>query len=440
LRRRARIPRAGVVAIVRVLVVGSGGREHALLRALSKSPLVDSLLVAPGNAGTDALARSLPLRVDDVDGLTTVARQEGADLVVVGPEVPLALGLADALSAAGVRVFGPKRAAARLESSKAFSKDLMRARGIPTADYATFREESAALDYLRSHPAPVVVKADGLAAGKGVYVCATEEEARQAIHTIMHERVFGAAGDCVIIEERLTGQEVSVLAFSDGRTVRPMISAQDHKAAWDGDRGPNTGGMGAYAPAPLLNEEALSRVVGTALQPAIDGLAEAGTPYVGVLYAGLMASGNDFRVLEFNCRFGDPEAQAILPLMASDLAEVILACVEGRLDQVRLSWRGGSCVSVVLASDGYPGAYRTGAEIHGLAEAEQVPQCVIFHAGTRREGNRLLTAGGRVLDVTAWDTDLPSAVARAYRAAALIHWDGMYYRRDIGAKGLAAQR
>ncbi len=425
---------------MKVLVVGSGGREHALLWALSRSPQVSALTAAPGNGGTAGLARNVPLRADDLAGLTAFARQERFDLVVVGPEAPLALGLADALAKVGLRVFGPSRAAAQLEGSKTFSKDFMQRHGIPTAEYAAFGVESEALDYLRGHPAPIVVKADGLAAGKGVYVCSSDEEARRAVRAIMRERVYGAAGDRVVIEECLTGQEVSVLAFSDGRTVRPMILAQDHKAAWDGDRGPNTGGMGAYAPAALLDEEALRSVMVSVLQPAVDGLAEAGTPYVGVLYAGLMITGDEFRVLEFNCRFGDPEAQVILPLLENDLAEVVLACVEGRLDQVELAWRPGACACVVLASGGYPGEYRTGLEIHGLDETERQEQCVIFHAGTRREGDRVLTAGGRVLDVAAWDVGLPEAVARAYRAAALIDWDGMTYRRDIGAKGLAARR
>ncbi len=425
---------------MKVLVVGSGGREHVLVWALSHSPRVREVHVAPGNGGTASLATNVDIRAEDVARLAAYAREERFDLVVIGPEAPLALGLADLLREAGLRVFGPSQAAAQLESSKVYSKDFMRRHGIPSADYAVFRSEAEALAYLRAHHAPIVVKADGLAAGKGVYVCASDEEARQAVEAIMRARVHGAAGDAVVIEECLTGEEVSVLAFSDGHTVRPMILAQDHKAAYDGDLGPNTGGMGSYAPANLLDGAALGRVVARVLQPTIDGLAAAGTPYVGVLYAGLMVTGGEFQVLEFNCRFGDPEAQVILPLLESDLAEVLLACVEGRLNEVDLRWKPGACACVVMASGGYPGAYRTGLEIHGLAEAGGMEGCVVFHAGTRREDGRCLTAGGRVLDVTALGADLPEALARAYRAVERIHWDGAHYRRDIGAKGLAATR
>ena len=419
---------------MKVLVVGSGGREHALAWALARSPRVEEIHVAPGNGGTADLATNVDLRADDVQGLTAYAREGGFHLVVIGPEVPLALGLADALIEAGVPVFGPRRAAARLESSKAFSKDFMRAHGIPTADYGVFTDADAALAYLETHPAPIVVKADGLAAGKGAYVCRTDEEARQAVEMIMRARLYGAAGDVVVIEEFLPGQEVTVLALADGHTVRPMILAQDHKAAYDHDRGPNTGGMGAYAPAPLLDPQTLQRVVDEVLQPAVDGMAAAGTPYVGVLYAGLMVQGDDYSVLEFNCRFGDPEAQAILPLLETDLVDVLEACIAGRLSEVPLAWRPGVCVCVVMASGGYPHEYQTGHAIHGLDEVEKVGDCVVFHAGTRREGRRLVTAGGRVLGVTAWDVGLAEAIARAYSAVERIEWTGVHYRRDIGLR------
>ncbi len=421
---------------MKVLVVGSGGREHALLWALSRSPQVKELHIAPGNGGTAELATNVPIAAEDVPALVTYAREQRFDLTVIGPEMPLALGLSDALRAEGLRVFGPSAKAAQIEASKAFSKDFMRAQGIPTADYAVFTDYDAALRYLEDHPAPIVVKASGLAAGKGAIVCHTDDEARHALRRIMREREFGAAGDTVVIEECLTGQEVSVLAFSDGRTVVPMVLAQDHKAIYDGDRGPNTGGMGCYAPAPLLDEALLARVVAEVLQPAVDGLRRAGTPYVGVLYAGLMISGADFWVLEFNCRFGDPEAQAILPLLETDLVTIIEACLDGRLDEIAVRWAKKTCVCVVMASAGYPGPYQKGYKITGLDEAAALPDTVIFHAGTRREDGRVLTAGGRVLGVTAWADDLPGARAKAYRAVELIHWPGVTFRRDIGAKGL----
>jgi len=421
---------------MRVLVVGSGGREHALAWALSRSSQVQEIHIAPGNGGTSELATSVPIAADDIGALTSYARSQRFDLVVIGPEAPLAAGLADALRAEGLRVFGPSANAARIEASKAFSKDLMRDHRIPTADYSVFRDYEAALRYLDGHPAPTVIKADGLAAGKGVMVCHSDEEARQALRLMMRERIFGAAGDAVVIEECLRGQEVSVLAFTDGQTVAPMVLAQDHKAAYDGDKGPNTGGMGCYAPARVLDEAMMRRVLSEVLQPAIDGLRRTGTPYVGALYAGLMVADGDFRVLEFNCRFGDPETQVILPLLETDLATVMVACVEGQLERVALHWSSRACVCVVLASGGYPGSYKSGYEISGLAEVAKLQDTTVFHAGTKRQGGRVLTAGGRVLGVTAWDNDLRGAIQRAYAAVGLIHWPGMMFRRDIGAKGL----
>jgi phosphoribosylamine--glycine ligase len=424
---------------VKILVVGSGGREHALLWALSRSPRKPELYVAPGNGGMGDLATQVPIGAEDVPALCAYAVEQAMDLVIIGPEVPLALGLADALQARGVRAFGPSQAAARIEASKAFSKDFMRAHSIPTADYAVFSDYAAALAYLESHPAPIVVKASGLAAGKGVIVCNTDAEARQALDEIMRARVFGAAGDQVVIETCLTGPEVSVLAFCDGKTVVPMARAQDHKAVYDGDRGPNTGGMGCYAPAPVLSDEMLERVMRQVLQPAVDGMAEAGTPYVGVLYAGLMVSGDAFHVIEFNCRFGDPEAQVILPLLETDLIEIMEACIEARLAQVAIRWAARTAVCVVMASEGYPGSYRKGDVIEGLDEAARLPDTFVFHAGTVRRDGQVLTAGGRVLGVTAWADDLPAAIARAYAAVDRVHWPGAMARRDIGAKGLSAR-
>jgi len=423
---------------LKVLVVGSGGREHALVWALHRSRRVREIHIAPGNGGTGDLAQNVPIPAEDIAALTAYAAQERFDLVVIGPEVPLAMGLTDALQAQGVRVFGPTAAAARLESSKAFSKDFMRAHRIPTAEYVVCDAYDAALHYLDTHPAPIVVKADGLAAGKGAMVCRSDAEARAALQQMMRDRVFGAAGDRVVIEECLAGQEVSVLAFVDGYRAVPMVLAQDHKAAYDGDRGPNTGGMGCYAPAHVLDQAMLRRVVEEVLQPAVDGMRELGTPYVGVLYAGLMVTGGDFAVLEFNCRFGDPETQVILPLLETDLAEVMNACIDGRLDEIEIAWSPRSCVCVVMASEGYPGHYQHGCEITGLDEAAQLPDTIIFHAGTKREAGRVLTAGGRVLGVTACADDLRDAIARAYAAVARIHWPGAMYRRDIGARGLAS--
>jgi len=423
---------------MKVLVVGSGGREHALVWALKRSPQVQEIHIAPGNGGTCELATNVPIPAEDISSLVSYADSQRFDLVVIGPEAPLAAGLADALRAKGLRVFGPSAKAARIEASKAFSKDFMHEHRIPTADYRVFRDYEAALRYLDEHPAPIVIKADGLAAGKGAMVCKTDEEARKALDLMMRQRIFGSAGDTVVIEECLKGQEVSVLAFTDGQSIAPMVLAQDHKAAYDGDQGPNTGGMGCYAPAHVLDETTMHRVLNEVLQPAVDGLRRMGTPYVGALYAGLMVSNGDFHVLEFNCRFGDPEAQVILPLLETDLATVMLACVEGQLAHITLRWSPKSCVCVVLASGGYPGSYKSGYEISGLAEAAKLKDTVVFHAGTRRQDGRVFTAGGRVLGVTAWADDLREAIRRAYAAVELIHWPGMMFRRDIGAKGLAS--
>ena len=424
---------------MKVLVVGSGGREHALVWSISRSPSVEEIHIAPGNGGTGEAAVNVPIAATDIDALVEYAQAQRFDLTVIGPEIPLALGLSDALRDAGLKVFGPSAKAARIESSKAFGKDFMRENRIPTADYGVFRDHKAALGYLAGHPAPIVVKASGLAAGKGSIVCHTDQEAREALSRIMRDRVFGEAGDLVVIEEFLSGQETSVLAFTDGNTVVPMVLSQDHKAAYDGDLGPNTGGMGCYAPARFIDDALQERMVNEVLQPTVDGMRRAGTPYVGVLYAGMMISDDDFRALEFNCRFGDPETQVTVPLLETDLVTVMLACIDGKLDSVDLRWSDKACVCVAMASGGYPGQYKRGYEIHGLEQAGQLPNTVIFHAGTKREGDRVVTAGGRVLGVTAWDDDLKGAIERAYRAVDLIHWPEVMFRRDIGAKGLKVQ-
>lgn len=418
---------------MRVLVIGSGGREHALTWKLARSPRVDRLFVAPGNGGTAATAENVPIAATDVPALVAFARQEKVDLAVVGPEAPLVDGLVDAFAVAGLRAFGPTAAAARLEGSKAFAKQFMVEEGIPTATGAIFRDYAAAQAYLHQEAPPFVVKASGLAAGKGVAVCSTLEEAETALHRTMVERVFGEAGDRVLIEACLQGEEVSLLAFTDGRTVVPLQPARDYKRVADGDLGPNTGGMGGYAPSPFLPPVLVEEVTARVLQPTVDGMRRRGIPYIGVLYAGLMLTDQGPRVLEFNCRFGDPETQVLLPLLESDLVEIFLACLEGRLDEVEMYWKPGCTVCIVLASDGYPGSYEVGKEITGVDEVERLENMVVFQAGTKQEGDRLVTAGGRVLAVTAIGPNLSVAQERAYAAAGRIRFAGVHYRQDIGA-------
>jgi phosphoribosylamine--glycine ligase len=366
--------------------------------------------------------------------LVSFARQEQIDLTAVGPEVPLAAGLVDAFAEAGLRAFGPTAAAAQLESSKAFAKRLMVEEGIPTAMGAIFGEYEAALAYLRQQGAPIVVKASGLAAGKGVLVCSTLEQAEAALYKVMVERAFGKAGDQVLIETCLVGEEASLLAFTDGRTVVPMLAARDYKRVGDGDRGLNTGGMGGYAPSPYLSPDLVDKVVVRVLQPAVDGMRRRGAPYVGVLYAGLMLTDQGPRVLEFNCRFGDPETQVLLPLLESDLVEILLACLEGRLDEIEVRWTPDHTVCLVMASDGYPGSYKVGKEITGVDRVSALPNVMVFQAGTKQADGRLVTAGGRVLAVTASGPTLPAAREQAYAAVEHIHFRGAHYRRDIAAQ------
>ena len=426
-----------------VLVIGRGGREHALAWKLAQSPRVARVWVAPGNGGT-ALAggkvASVDLQEGDFASLIDFARQNGVTLTIVGPEAPLADGIVDAFQAAGLRCFGPSKAAAQIEASKAFAKDFMARHGIPTARHATFTDFDRALDHLRQVDYPVVLKASGLAAGKGVILPASLAEAEAALRQIIVAREFGAAGDIVVIEERLAGPEASVLAWSDGRTVALMPAAQDHKRVFDGDQGPNTGGMGAYAPAPLMTPVLLDEVRRTVLQPAIDGLAAEGMPYVGVLYAGMMITPDGPKTLEFNCRLGDPETQVILPLLASDVVDVIEACLTGQLADLDVRWRDRAAATVVAASEGYPGGYLKGREISGVAEAEVLPGAAVFHAGTRLDNaGRLLTDGGRVLAVTGVGDDLPAALGRAYDGIERVRFEGMHYRCDIGARAIAGK-
>ena len=421
---------------MRVLVVGGGGREHALAWKIAQSPRVDRVYVAPGNAGTALVAENVPIGAEDVEALAGFAERERIDLTVVGPEAPLVLGIVDRFRGRGLRVFGPSAAAARLEGSKAFAKAVMGRYGVPTAGYREFTDPEAARAHVRRQGAPVVVKADGLAAGKGVTVARTVEEALAAVDAIMVDRAFGEAGARVIVEECLEGEEASFLAFCDGRRVLPMASSQDHKPVFDGDEGPNTGGMGAYSPAPVVTPELFDEIMETVMRPVVEGLARDGIPYVGVLYAGLMIREGRPKVLEFNCRFGDPECQPIVVRMKGDLVPVLEACIDGELDRVGLEWDPRAAVCVVMASGGYPGSYRKGIAIRGLEEAATLEDVVVFHAGTRREGDRVVTAGGRVLGVTALGDDIPAAIRRAYEAVERISWEGAHYRRDIGRKAL----
>ncbi len=416
------------------LIIGSGGREHALAWKAARSPRLSHLYVAPGNGGTAlhnqaAHIQNVELRVEDSAAVAVFCRAQNVDLVIIGPEAPLAAGLADELRAAGLRVFGPSQAAAQIEASKAFAKAFMVRHGIPTARYAAFTDFHEAVGHLLQVDYPVVIKASGLAAGKGVILPSCADEAEAALRQIMLDREFGSAGEEVIVEERLTGEEVSLLAFTDGIAVRAMPPAQDHKRLLDGDHGPNTGGMGAYAPAPL-GPPLVEHLGRTILQPAVDGLRAEGRPFTGVLYAGLMFTPAGPRVLEFNCRFGDPETQAILPLLDSDLLDIAEACADGRLAEVPVKWKPGAAACVVLASEGYPGSYPKGREIRGLDAVP--PDAIVFHAGTRLAEGKVLTAGGRVLGATGWGVTLPEALRRAYAAVDVISFRGMQYRRDIG--------
>ncbi|MCP9456163.1 MAG: phosphoribosylamine--glycine ligase [Nitrospira sp.] len=421
---------------MKVLVVGNGGREHALVWKLAQSPRRPKLYCAPGNAGIMSLACCVPIKADDIAALTAFARQEQIDLTVVGPEAPLALGLVDAFRNEGLRIFGPTKQAARLESSKIFSKDLMMRAKIPTAMARSFDRASDALAYVDQQTMPIVIKADGLAQGKGVVIATTKDHARRTIQEFMEQAVFGEAGKRVIIEQFLDGKELTVMAFTDGNTIVPFLPAQDHKRVGDGDTGPNTGGMGAYCPAPLGTESLCMQVTRDILRPMVEAMARLGTPFQGVLYAGLMLVKDTPYVLEFNVRMGDPETQVVLPLLKTDLLDVLEAVVDHRLEQVPVTWHPGAAVCVVMASDGYPGPYRQGLVIHGLPTTEQ-PSSLIFHAGTARRGDHIVTAGGRVLSVVGLGQTLQEAQLQAYQQVAGISFDGCHYRRDIAAWAIA---
>ena len=420
---------------MRVLVIGGGGREHALIWKISQSPKVTKVFCAPGNAGTAAIANNVPIPADKIDQLLEFAQENEIGLTVVGPEQPLVMGIVDRFQEKGLRIFGPSARAAELEGSKAFSKNIMKKYDLLTAEYETFTSHEKAILYVDKENGPIVVKASGLAAGKGVILCRNAEEGRNAVDTIMKDKSFGSAGDEVVIEEFLEGQEVSVLAFTDGNTVLLMDSAQDHKAALDGDQGPNTGGMGAYSPAPVFTDLIRQKVRDNIMFPLVRAMKAEGRPYQGIIYAGLMLTKLGPKILEFNARFGDPETQPLLVRMESDIVPLFEACIDGILEQCDLKWKPETSVCVVMAAKGYPGYYEKGKEISGLDDAGALPDVMVFHAGTKGEGGKVLTNGGRVLGITATGPDTPSAIAKAYEAVSKIKWDGIHYRKDIAARG-----
>jgi phosphoribosylamine--glycine ligase len=421
---------------MKVLVVGGGGREHSLVWKLNQSPRGTQVYCSPGNAGIARVGTVVPIDVTDIDGLLKFATEEGIDLTCVGPELPLTLGIVDTFESAGLRIFGASKAAAEIEGSKVFTKDLLAKYNIPSGTYSVFTDFEKAKAHLDKVGAPIVVKADGLAAGKGAIVCPTVEEALEALDLCMVQRAFGDAGDTVVIEEFLTGEEASFLAFSDGKTVLPLATSQDHKPIFDGDKGPNTGGMGAYSPAPVVTGELFNQAMNEVMIPTVQAMAAEGRPYKGVLYAGLMIENGKAKVLEFNARFGDPEAQPLFMRMGGDLVDIMEAVIDERLDEVTLNWQDDATICVVIASGGYPGDYENGKVITGIEDADTVEGVKVFHAGTAEKDGQIVTAGGRVLGVTARGKDIPQAIERAYEACALISWDGAQYRTDIGAKAL----
>jgi phosphoribosylamine--glycine ligase len=415
-----------------ILVVGGGGREHSLCWAIKKSPKCGELFCAPGNAGIANIAICIDIASEDVAGLVAFAKRNAIGLVIIGPEVPLVLGLVDALEAESINVFGPSAAAAKLEGSKAFMKDLFAKYNIPTAAYGRFTDYDKAVSYVREHGAPIVVKASGLAAGKGVFLAETENDAIKALDQMMNNQSFGDAGNEVVVEEFLYGEEASFFALVDGKTAIPLISAQDHKAAYDGDKGPNTGGMGAYSPAVVVTEALAKEIMTTIIQPTIDGMAAEGYPYKGVLFAGLMINEGKVKTLEFNVRFGDPECQVLMTRLDSDLVEALEAAATGRLSEVEIAWKNEAALIVVLATDGYPGRYEKGSEVKCLDQANEIEGITVFHAATKADGTRILANGGRVLGVTALGADVTEAQKKAYQAVNTIDWPEGFCRRDIG--------
>ena len=419
-----------------VLVVGGGGREHALVYKLKESKGIKNLFTAPGNAGTEKLSQNVNISPERILEIKTFCIEKKIDLVVVGPEDPLAVGIVDELSKSGIKVFGPGKRAAVIESSKVFAKEFMRRHNIPTADFRVFSNILDTEAYVEKHGLPIVIKADGLCAGKGTFVVHTSDELDRALDDIFIKKRFGEAGKRVVVEEKLSGEEASFFAISDGEEVLPLIGAQDHKPVFDEDKGPNTGGMGAYAPAPLIDKTLYQKIMGRIIHPTIEGLKQEGIKYKGVLYAGLMIKDNEPYVLEFNCRFGDPETQPMTMLMESELLPVLLSSIEGGIEKTQIKWKNGYSVCVVLASGGYPGKYKKGKVIRGLEDVEKMEDVYVFHAGTKRDKGKIVTNGGRVLGITSYAEEFAVAQKRVYEAVEKIHFEGMHYRKDIGNKAL----
>jgi phosphoribosylamine--glycine ligase len=424
---------------MKLLVVGSGGREHALVWKLARSPLADKVFCAPGNAGTAEVAENVGIEATDLDDLARFARRERVDLTVVGPEAPLVAGIAERFEADGLRIVGPSKRAAEIEGSKVFAKNLMRRHGIPTAEYQVFEDADKAAAYIEEVGPNVVIKADGLAAGKGVVIPETVEEAISSARRMLVDGEFGRAGSRIVVEERLKGEEASIIALTDGKTIAPLASSQDHKRVFDGDLGPNTGGMGAYSPAPVVTDDLMDRVVAEILVPTVHAMKREGRPFRGALYAGIMVTATGPKVLEFNCRMGDPETQPLIMRLVSDIVPLLKAVADGTLEDAQIEWDERPAVCVVMASEGYPGTYEKGKRISGLEEASRLKDVAVFHAGTARKGGDVVTAGGRVLGVTALGSTVREAASRAYEAVDLIRWDGAHCRRDIGARAIARE-
>ncbi|MBU1045052.1 MAG: phosphoribosylamine--glycine ligase [Candidatus Omnitrophica bacterium] len=422
---------------MKVLVIGSGAREHALVWKIAQSPKVKKIFCAPGNGGISQIAECVAIKAEAIEQLLEFAQAKQIDLTVVGPEVPLSLGIVDIFQAKGLKIFGPSKSASALEASKVFAKNIMKKYKVPTADFAVFTNKEAALKYARNAKRPLVIKADGLCAGKGVFVCSDLAEQEKAIQSIFQDNVFGTAGNTVMIEECLFGQEASMIFISDGDNVCAMASSQDHKRIFDDDKGPNTGGMGAYSPAPVVSEDLFEQIKNEVIIPTIQGMQQEGMPFCGVLYAGIMITDKGPKVLEFNARFGDPETQAILPRLKTDLIDIILCALAGKLDEIELEWDKRCCVCIVAASGGYPGDYVKNRKISGLDKLSQEKDLFVFHAGTIKQGSDFLTAGGRVLGVTGLGKDIRQAIDTAYKGIKQISYDNMVYRKDIGKKALA---